>query len=70
MHFCRKKFVECLVGINKSYTFASAFRKKAVFKEAFFERFTINNKVVQAYIIYKYKETVNNLKRLKIDSGS
>ena len=37
------------------------FPKESRFKEAFFERFTINNKVVQAYIIYKYKETVNNL---------
>ena len=30
------------------------FPKESRFKEAFFERFTINNKVVQAYIIHMY----------------
>ena len=70
MHFFLKKVCRMFGWYLKNVYLCIRFPKESRFKEAFFERFTINNKVVQAYIIYKYKETVNNLKRLKIDSGS
>ena len=55
-----KKRWECFVGIEKSSTFASAFRQKA-FREEFFERFRYKQASSTKAYLGKKTETVNNL---------
>ena len=62
-----KKRWECFVGIEKSSTFASAFRKEQHFREEFFERFRYKQASSTKAYLGKKTETVNNLNKLKID---
>ena len=74
MRFFEKKFVICLVCIEKGSIFASAFRKKAVFKEAFFERFrykqassTVSVTLLKYRVLYRQKKKPSILNKPNID---
>ena len=56
-----------MAGIEKSSTFASAFRKERHLKKSSLKDLDINKQVVQKAYLGKKTETVNNLNKLEID---